>query len=146
MVFSGHCNNTFEATSCCYHYCPFEDAPPSLTEAEKKRGFKKRELDELRKQYIQEKGGNVTEMYKCDWWKKYKTNNTVKQHLRESFRYKTPLREQSFLETIKSGSLFGCVQCDIEVPENIREVFANFPPIFNNVNVGRNDIGLFKNE
>ena len=63
--------------------------------------------------------------------------------MREIFPYKMLLREEQLLENIKSGSLFGNVQCDIEVPENIREAFANFPPIFKNINVGRDDIGLF---
>ena len=36
---------------------------------------------------------------------------------------------------------FGCVQCDIEVPENLRANIANFPPIFKNTLVSKNDIG-----
>ena len=45
------------------------------------------------------------------------------------------------MEQIGSGKLFGYVQCDIEVPEELKEKFANFPPIFKNTNVGRHDIG-----
>ena len=52
-----------------------------------------------------------------------------------------PLREERFWENIKSGSLFGYVQLNIEVPENLREAFADFPPIFKNNDVGRDDIG-----
>ena len=37
--------------------------------------------------------------------------------------------------------MFGYVQCDIEVPEELKKKFANFPPIFKNTNVGRHDIG-----
>ena len=44
----------------------------------------------------------------------------------------------------KSGKLFGYVQCEIELPENLREAFANFPPFFKNINVGRDDIGRLK--
>ena len=62
--------------------------------------------------------------------------------MRESFPYKRPLREESLLEQIRSGKLFGYVQCDIEVPEELKTNFANFPPIFKNTNVGRHDIGL----
>ena len=65
----------------------------------------------------------------------------VKEHLRESFPYKRPLREESLLEQIRSCKLFGYVQCDIEVPEELKEKFANFPPVFKNTNVGRHDIG-----
>ena len=75
----------------------------------------------------------------------YRTDNFVEQHLRESFPYTMPLKDR-LLQNIKSGSLFGYVQCDIEVPESLREAFANFPPIFKNIIVGRDDIGLFMKE
>ena len=57
-----------------------------------------------------------------------------------------PLREKRLLENIKSGNLCGYVQCDIEVTENLVEAFTNFPPIFNNINVDRDDIRPFMKE
>ena len=51
------------------------------------------------------------------------------------------MREENLLEQIRSGKLFGYVQCDIEVSEKLKKKFANFPPIFKNTNVGRHDIG-----
>ena len=66
----------------------------------------------------------------------YKTTKYVKNPLRESFPYKRPLVEMNLLEQIGSGKLFGYVQRDIEVPEELRKKFANFPPIFKNTNVG----------
>ena len=36
--------------------------------------------------------------------------------------------------------LFGYVQCDIEVPEQLQSYFSNFPPIFKNTVVSREDI------
>ena len=124
---------------CFYHYCPCHEARPSLTEEEIERGNKKREMDQMRKQYIKEKGYNVVELWECERWKLYKT--CVKQHLRESFPYKRPLREESLLEQIRNSKLFGYVQCDIEVPEVLRRKLAIFSPIFKNTNVGRHDIG-----
>ena len=144
--FCEHCNTVFEAMGCYYHYCPCQEARPSLTEEEIQRGTKKREMDKLRRHYLMEKGYTVMEMYECEWWQLYKTNVVVKQHLRQSFPYKIPLSEERLLERIKNGSLFGYVQCDIEVPPELREQFANFPPIFKNINVGRDDIrSLMKN-
>ena len=57
-----------------------------------------------------------------------------------------PLIEEKLLKNIKSTSLFGYVQCDIEVLENLRKAFANFPPIFKNVIVGTDDIGTIMKE
>ena len=42
--------------------------------------------------------------------------------------------------------LFGYVQCDIEVPEHLRDYFLNFPPIFKNTAVSRDDIGNLMNQ
>ena len=122
---------------CFYHYCPCQKARPSLIEEYIQRGNKKRDMDQMRKQYIKEKGYNHVEMWECDWWNLYQTTTCVKENLRESFSHKRPLREKRLLEQIRSGKLFGYVQCDIEVPEQLKKNFANFPPIFKNASVGR---------
>ena len=67
-------------------------------------------------------------------------------HLREFFFLKMPLREEKVLENIKSGSVFSYVQCYTEIPENFQETFAKFPPIFINIDVGRDTIGPFMKE
>ena len=139
--FCAHCKTVFESMGCFYHYCPFQETR-LLTEEDIERGNKKREMDQRRKQYIKEKGYNIVEMWECEWWRLYKTKTCVKEHLRESFPYKRPLREEILLKQIRSGNLFGYVQCDIEVLEELRKKFANFPPIFKNTNVCRHDIGL----
>ena len=79
-------------------------------------------------------------MWEFECWRLYKTTSNVKLHIRGNFPYRRSLTEQQPLERIKKGSLFGYVQCDIEVPENLRVNFANFPPIFKNTSVSKNDI------
>ena len=111
---------------CFYHFCPCQELCSSLTEEDIKRGSRRRELDEFRRSYIQEKCFTVIEMWECEWWRLYKTTSNVKLHIRENFPYRRSLTEQQLLEGIKKGSLFGYVQCDIEVPENLRVNFANF--------------------
>ena len=86
--FSPHCNTVFEAMGCFYHLCPCQELRPSLTEEDIQRGSKKRELDALRRHYIQDKCYKVIEVWECDWWRLYKTSNIVKQHIREHFPYK----------------------------------------------------------
>ena len=140
--FCAHCNTVFEASGCFCHYCPCQKARPSLTEEDIKRGNKKREMDQMRKQYIKEKGYNVVEIWECELWNLCKTATCVKEHLRESVLYKRPLKEERLLEQIKSSKLFGYVKCDIEVPEELKKNFANFTPSFKNANVGRHDFGL----
>ena len=140
--FCALCNTVVEATRCFYHYRPCKEARPSLTEEDIERGYKKKVLDQRRKQYIKEKGYYVVEMWENEWWNLYKRTTCVKEPLRESFSYKRPLREERLLEQIGSGILFGYEQCDIKVPEELKKNFANFPPLFKNTNVGQQDVGL----
>ena len=37
--------------------------------------------------------------------------------------------------------LFGCAECDIHVPEQLRETFSEMCPIFKNTEISRDDIG-----
>ena len=100
----------------------------------------------MKRHSIQEKGFKVIETWECKWWRLYKTSNTVKQHIREHFPYRRSLAAEQILEEKKKGKLFGYVQCDIEVPENLRANFPNFPPIFKNTSVSKSNIGdLMKN-
>ena len=62
-------------------------------------------------------------------------------YISERFSYRRSLTEHQLLGGIKKGNLFGCVQCDIEVPENLRANLANFPPIFQNTLVSKNNFG-----
>ena len=83
--FCSHCNTVFEALGCFYHFCPCQELRFSLTEEDIRRGSKKKELDALRRHYIQEKGYKVVEMWECEWWRLYKISNTVEQHIRHTF-------------------------------------------------------------
>ena len=138
--FCSCCNTVFEAMGCFYHFCPCQEVHHSLTEEDFQRGSKKRELDALRRHNIKEKGYKVIEMWECEWWRLYKTTNTLKQHIREHFPHRRSLEAEQLLEEIKEGKLFGYVQCDIEVPEKLRANFANFPQRFKNTLVIKNDI------
>ena len=74
-----HCNTVFEAMGCYFHYCPCPEARPSLTDNEIMRGIKKREQDHMRKEYIQQKGYKIIEMWECNWWELYRIDATVKK-------------------------------------------------------------------
>ena len=50
--------------------------------------MKKRQQDEMRRDYIQQKGYQIVEMWECEWWSLYEIDASVKSHLREKFPYK----------------------------------------------------------
>ena len=115
--FCCHCNTVLEAMGCFYHFCPCQELRLSLTEEVIQRGSKKRQLDALRRHYIQEKGFKVIEMWECEWWRLYKSTNTDKQHIREPFPFRRSLAGEQLLEEMKKGKLFGYLQCNIKLFE-----------------------------
>ena len=131
---------------CYFNYCPCEEARPSLTDNAIMRGIKKREQDQLLKEYIQQKGYKIIEMLECNWWELHRTDATVKNHLRANFPYQRPPSGERLLQEIRSGRLFGYLQCDLNVPEHLKAYFPSFPPIFKNTVVSRNDIGYLMKE
>ena len=102
--------------------------------------MKKRLQDEIRWDYNQQKGFEIVELWECEWWSLHKTDSSFKCYLRRNFPYRRPLSAEALTQGFIDGRLFGYVQCDIEVPEHLRDYFSNFPPIFKNTVVSRNDI------
>ena len=137
-----HCNTVFEAMGCYCHYFSCQEARPSQTDTDIETGVKKRQQDEMRRFYIQQKGYQIVEMLEFEWWSLYKTDASVKSHHRKQIPYRHPLSEEGLMQGNIDGRFSGYVQCDIiGVPEPLRDNFSNFPPIFKNTAVSRDDIG-----
>ena len=125
---------------CYYHFCPCQESRYSLFEEEIQRGIKNRELDEPRKQKIQEKGYNVIEIYECDLWK-YTRQTTLISSICVNHSPTDCTSEKNDFWKLSNGRLFVYIQCDIEVSENRCENFDEFPHNLQNINVSRDDIG-----
>ena len=82
-------------------------------------------------------------MWECSWWDQFKNNVDVKNHVRTHFPFKRPLSASSLVQNIRNETLFGYVQCDLSVPDELKAKFSNFPPIVKNIDVTRNKIGEF---
>ena len=85
MVFCSQFYTVFEAISCFFHYCLCQEARPSLTDNEIMRRTKKREQDQMRKEYIQQKGYKTFEMWECKWWELNRIDPTVKKSSSSNF-------------------------------------------------------------
>ena len=77
-------------------------------------------MDDLRREYIREKGYEIEEMWECEWWQNFKTIEKIKNHIRSNFSYKRPLSTDFLLEQIRDGSVYGYIQCDLVVPEELK--------------------------
>ena len=50
---------------------------------------------------------------------------------------------ETILDTVRHEILFGCIECEIYVPEHLREQFSEMCPIFKNTESSRGNIGEF---
>ena len=75
----------------------------------------------------------VVEMWECTW----------KRERDPPPRQKWKMTSHSIIAAVIDGTLFGMVECDVRVPDNLREYFAEMQPIFKNTTVTRDDIGSF---
>ena len=141
--FCGHFQTIFEALGCYYHFCPCRETQPILGKDKFENGIRKRESDKLRRLHLEKKGYKIVEMREGEWWDQAQKSSILKDHVRKNFPYKLPLSSETLLTRIREDKLFGNVQCDLEVPEELHERFANFPPIFKNCDVGRENMGKF---
>ena len=60
--------------------------------------------------------------------------------------FKKYLSQDQIIKYIQDGHLFGFVECDIEVPDHLKEYFSEMTPIFKNVDVCLHDVGEFMQE
>ena len=81
--------------------------------------------------YLRNLGYKVVEMWECDW----------KKMRRTPFLKHNSMTEEEILKRVQTRELFGTVECDIEVPENLKKYFSEMTPIFKNTTVRREDIG-----
>ena len=88
---------------------------------------------------------NVVEIWECEWESKKRENPCIQAFLDDNtIGFRSALRgsvnQMSILEKVKDGSLFGLVQCDLHVPEHLRDYFSEMPPIFKNTTISRDEI------
>ena len=68
-----------------HHFSSCQEVRPSDHEMDIQSGSKKRKLDELRRNFIREKGFIVFEIRECEWWRLYKTSRILKKMIRVNF-------------------------------------------------------------
>ena len=124
-----HCKTVFKALGCYYHFVLHRRLVRHLAR-KILREEKMREMDDLRREWNREKDYKIKEMWECEWWQNFKTNEKIKNHIRSNFPYKRPLCTDSLLGKIRDGSLYGYISCDLIVPDELKAKISNFPPFF----------------
>ena len=94
--------------------------------------------------YLKRLGYKVIEIRECDWYKQKKKCPQTKKFLSDNHKTPTfnkPMTKEQVIQNINDGSLFGMVECDIHVPDELREYFSEMTPIFKNAEIAKDDIG-----
>ena len=84
----------------------------------------------------------TVEMWECEW-KEIRKEPDVKSFLAPTSHPRWKMTQQQIIAAEIDGTLFGMVECDVRVPDNLREYFAEMQPVFKNTTVTRDDIGPF---
>ena len=72
-------------------------------------------------------------MWECQW----------KQEAKAPLHPTWNMTQNEILTAVVAGTLFGMIECDVRVPADHREHFAEMLPIFTNALVTRDDIGPY---
>ena len=84
----------------------------------------------------------VMEMWEWEW-KEVRNESVVKTFLAPASHPKWTMTKQQILAAVVDGTLFGMVECDVCVPEELQDYFSEMQPVFKNASVTRDDIGPF---
>ena len=82
------------------------------------------------------------EMWECEW-KEVRNESVVKTFLAPAGRPRLTMTQQQILAAVVDGTLFGMVECDVCVPEELQDYFSEMQLVFRNASVTRDDIGPF---
>ena len=74
----------------------------------------------------------VVEMWECQWKQEAKVPPI-----------QNGMTQNEILTVVIDGTLFGMIECDVRVPADLREHFAEMLPVFKNALVTRDDIGPY---
>lgn len=99
--------------------------------------------------YFRSQKFTVIEMWECSWLALKRNNSEVKKFvndLRKPLDYRRKMTESQVLKAIRDEKFFGLALVDISTPEALKPFFAEFPPIFKNVDITRQDIGDFMHD
>ena len=132
----GWCPEThtaYQFHGCYFHGCPKCHADPEEINAVNGKTMAVLLADTKKHTAYLRRHVNVIEMWECAW----------KRERDPPPRQKWKMTQQQIIAAVVDGTLFGMIKCDIRVPFELKDHFAEMQPIFKNTTVTRDDIGSF---
>ena len=100
--------------------------------------------DQQRVQDLQDKGYTVEMIWEKDWQALVTQQPKIKAYLskhRTFTHFKKYLNQDQIIKYIKDGCLFGFVECNIHVPDHLKDYLSEMTHIFKNTEVSLKDVG-----
>ena len=138
-------NTPYQYMGCYWHGCPccFEAEDPHPTRGKTYGYWYQRTMENIT--YLEEIGYSPIVQWGCQWLQEKRHNPEIETHLNKVFpgrQRKGKLKsETQLLDEVRNGTLFGAVEVDLQVPDELKPKFNEMTPIFKNVDITINDIG-----
>ena len=132
----GWCAETrtaYQFHGCFWHGCPKCHTDPEETNPKNNKTMAELLANTKAHTAYLRRHVKVVEMWECGW----------KRERDPPPRQKWKMTQQQIITAVVDGTLFGMVECDVRVPDNLREYFAEMQPVFKNTTVTRDDIGPY---
>ncbi len=99
-----------------------------------------------RKEYLESNGYQVVIKWECAFNEMRRTNPELRAFINSRFKsrymeYKFQMSEAEILAAVLNDRFFGCIECDIHVPDHLYEKFSEMSPIFCTTEINFDDIG-----
>ena len=98
---------------------------------------------------MQDKGYAVEIIWEKDWQDLVTQRPEINAYLSKHSTYthfKKYLNQNQIIKYIKDGCLFSFVECDIEVPDHLKDYFSEMTSIFKNTEISLKDVGQHMQE
>ena len=92
---------------------------------------------------MQDRGYTVEIIWEKDWQALVTQRPEIKAYLKQHRTYthfKKYLNQNQIIQCIQDGRLCGFVECEIEVPDHLKDYFSEMTPIFKNTEVSLKDV------
>ena len=141
-------STVYQFHGCLFHGCVYNDCP--IVSGQQKNPVNGKYFHELytdtkdKENYFRQLGYQVVTIFECEWSRVKSKSPGIKQFIDElSYREmseRKAMTEKSIIDAVKGKRFFGFVEVDIQVPSSLRSEYSEFPPIFKNASISRNDL------
>ena len=133
----------YQYMGCYWHGCPscFDPEDPHPTRGETYGYWYEKTKENIA--YLEEIGYSPIVEWGCQWLQEKRDNPEIHRYLNSHF----PGRDQKLksptqlLDEVRNGTLFGAVEVDLHVPNDLKPKFEEMSPIFKNVDISIDNIG-----